>query len=125
MEVAMIVRRLLTTTGLLAISLLLVAFQGEPQTPAAGNSIPWLVWILLLLVALGLFYLAWMRRDIDAFDTGHDDDHNGHAHVYDVNVEGDMTGATDAGVGTAVGGAGLAMANAAGDLSDVDASVSV
>ena len=84
----MTVRRLLTTMGLLALALSLAAFQGEPEAPAANEGIPWLVWLLLLLVAFGLFWLAWSRRDVDAFAGEPHDDHaahgiedDGHAHA--------------------------------------------
>lgn len=74
----MTVRKLLTTSGFLALTLFLMAFQTEP----ANEGIPWLVWILILVVALGLFWLAWGRRDVDAFEVNHHDDHShdGHDH---------------------------------------------
>ncbi len=96
----MTVRRLLTTRLLFIVSLFLMAFQGEPVAPETTDAIPWLIWILLLLVAVGLLFLAWGRRDVDAFsaehehhdDHGHghgvlgDDEHSheGHAHAHDI-----------------------------------------
>ncbi len=77
----MTVRRLFSTVGLLILSPFLMAFQGELPAAAPGD-IPWLVWLLLLLVAAGLLWLAWSRRDVDAFDTGHHDEdgHGSHGH---------------------------------------------
>lgn len=81
----MTVRRVLTMSGLLFSSLSLMAFQGEQPTPTTNDMIPALIWILLLGVAVGLLFLAWGQRDVDAFAVEHHDDHahDGHGHAHD------------------------------------------
>lgn len=79
----MTIRRLLTTSLLFLVSLFLMAFQGEPEAPATTDMIPALIWILLLLVAAGLFLLAMGRRDVDAFAVAHHDDHGHDDHGHD------------------------------------------
>jgi predicted flap endonuclease-1-like 5' DNA nuclease len=84
----MTVRRVLTMSGLLLSSLLLMAFQGEQPAPTTNDMIPALIWILLLGVAVGLLFLAWGQRDVDAFAVEHHDDHahDGHDHAHDADA---------------------------------------
>jgi predicted flap endonuclease-1-like 5' DNA nuclease len=84
----MTVRRVLTMSGLLFSSLSLMAFQGEQPAPTTNDMIPALIWILLLGVAVGLLFLAWGQRDVDAFTVEHHDDHahDGHDHAHDADA---------------------------------------
>jgi predicted flap endonuclease-1-like 5' DNA nuclease len=86
----MTIRRVLTILWLVMTSLFLMAFQSEPEAVPTSDTGMWVVWILLGLVAIGLLWLAWSQRHVDAFafdshahDDHHDDDgHDPHAHAH-------------------------------------------